>query len=295
MHNGDRNRPKYEDPVCPLVLALYGHPKSGKYWEDYADASLKKQGWTCIEEWKSCYWHPKLKCTLILYVDDFKIVGPKESMAEAWAGIRKHITIGDAHPVDHFLGVKHEFGEFDLPTLGRVRGRVLNNEDFMKKCVETYLHLAPKGSKLKKVSTPFRQDTPGPHLRPCKEGPWQECPFCRGRYPPEDFKHGDTRKPMPKCEKPKVIPQPDHVLHPGVLAPIAPKVLMMILYGARAARPDLLRQIGNLARYFTKWCTWHDEELHYLICYINSTFSYRHFGYVDPAEAMRDEIVKLMG
>ena len=26
---------KYKDPVCPLVLALYGHPLSGTYWENY--------------------------------------------------------------------------------------------------------------------------------------------------------------------------------------------------------------------------------------------------------------------
>ena len=70
----------------------------------------------------------------------------------------------------------------------------------MKKCVDMYLHLAPKGTKLKKVHTPFRRDTPGPHLRPYKEGPWHECPCCRGRYAPEDFKKGGTRKPMPKSE-----------------------------------------------------------------------------------------------
>ena len=56
---------------------------------------------------------------------------------------------------------------------------------------------------------------------------------------------------------------------------------MMILYGARAARPDLLRAIGHLARYLTKWCKWHDEELHQLVSYVNNTLGYRHFGYVD--------------
>ena len=29
------------DPVCPLVLALYGHPDSGGHWEIHCEAKLK--------------------------------------------------------------------------------------------------------------------------------------------------------------------------------------------------------------------------------------------------------------
>ena len=39
----------------------------------------------------------------------------------------------------------------------------------------------------------------------------------------------------------------------GLLAPIACKVLMKILYGARLARFDLLRPIAALASKITKW------------------------------------------
>ena len=28
---------KYRDPVCPLRLALYGHPHSGGYWEEQCE------------------------------------------------------------------------------------------------------------------------------------------------------------------------------------------------------------------------------------------------------------------
>ena len=29
------------DPVCPMELALYGHPESGYYWEEHCDERLK--------------------------------------------------------------------------------------------------------------------------------------------------------------------------------------------------------------------------------------------------------------
>ena len=68
----------------------------------------------------------------------------------------------------------------------------------------------------------------------------------------------------------------------GLLAPIACKVLMEILYGARLARFDLLRPIAALASKITKWDTICDRMLHRLVCYINSSLDYKlkgHIGY----------------
>ena len=39
----------------------------------------------------------------------------------------------------------------------------------------------------------------------------------------------------------------------GRLAPIAASILMMILYGARMARLDLLRAVCHMSRFVTKW------------------------------------------
>merc|ERR1712115_59382 len=47
----------YKDPVCPLVLALYGHPDSGGFWEKHCDAHLRTIGFEPIDDWLSCYWH----------------------------------------------------------------------------------------------------------------------------------------------------------------------------------------------------------------------------------------------
>ena len=111
-----KKTPICTDPVCPLKLAFYGHPKSGKWWEDHLNNHILKKGWTLIDEWKSCFWHDELKCFLIVYVDDFELVGPKENMTAAWNTIRAKMQIGEPSNVDHFLGIKHEFGHFKLPS-----------------------------------------------------------------------------------------------------------------------------------------------------------------------------------
>ena len=44
--------------------------------------------------------------------------------------------------------------------------------------------------------------------------------------------------------------------------------LMKILYGARNARPDILKAVTHLACFFTKWTSQCDRRLHRLVCYI---------------------------
>ena len=66
----------------------------------------------------------------------------------------------------------------------------------------------------------------------------------------------------------------------GKLQPIAARVLMKILYGARLARFDLLRAVCYLATFITKWDASCDKKLHRLMCYINSTLNLRMVGWV---------------
>ena len=67
---------------------------------------------------------------------------------------------------------------------------------------------------------------------------------------------------------------------PGDLQPIAAQVCMKILYGARAARYDLLRAIRGLATCFTKWTTTNDRQLVRFIAYLNSTLELKMIGHV---------------
>ena len=41
---------KYDEPVVTLVLALYGHPKAGKLWENDCTKRVEKCGWEIISE-----------------------------------------------------------------------------------------------------------------------------------------------------------------------------------------------------------------------------------------------------
>ena len=75
------------DPVCPLVLALYGHPDAGGYWERHCAAHLRSVTFRDIPDWRSCFWHPLHKVYLTVYVDDFKMAGPQRSVSLAWADI----------------------------------------------------------------------------------------------------------------------------------------------------------------------------------------------------------------
>ena len=68
----DKNgNPRFKNPVCKLLKALYGHPDSGGLWEQHCDAHLRDIGFVEISSWRSVYFHDKLKVLLVLYVDDF--------------------------------------------------------------------------------------------------------------------------------------------------------------------------------------------------------------------------------
>ena len=60
----------------------------------------------------------------------------------------------------------------------------------------------------------------------------------------------------------------------------AARVIMKIMYGARMARPDLLRTIAYLARFLTKWNEDMDKRLQRLMSYIHHSYSYRTYAYM---------------
>ena len=96
------------NPVCPLVLSLYGHPDSGGFWERHCEKHLRPVGFEDIPSWRSCFWHPRLSLLLVVYVDDFKTSGPTQNLQEGWALLRKGITTDE--PTGHglYLGCLHE-------------------------------------------------------------------------------------------------------------------------------------------------------------------------------------------
>ena len=55
-------RDRMRRPVCPLILALYGHPQSGAFWEQHCEEKVESAGFIKLcEEWPSCFFHQRLR------------------------------------------------------------------------------------------------------------------------------------------------------------------------------------------------------------------------------------------
>ena len=102
-------------PVCPLHLALYGHPDSGGHWEAHCEAHLASVGFERIPDWHSTFWHPQHKLFLVVYVDDFKLSGPQENLQIGWDLISQGIQLEKPEALGLYLGCKHEQSKQVLP------------------------------------------------------------------------------------------------------------------------------------------------------------------------------------
>jgi hypothetical protein len=83
-----------KDPVCPLVLSLYGHPNAGGYWELHSDEKLQGINYEPIPNWPNCYYKPATRMFLSVYVDDLILSGPEEHHDAEWKLISAAIDIG---------------------------------------------------------------------------------------------------------------------------------------------------------------------------------------------------------
>ena len=101
------------------------------------------------------FWHEELKLLLMVYVDDFKMSGPKENLEKGWKMIRSGLDTDDPAPVDRCLGCHHR------EATGTVNGKPVKImqyvvEDFMGQCVQAYKDLCGEPDmKLRPVETPF--------------------------------------------------------------------------------------------------------------------------------------------
>ena len=288
--------PNMRRPVCRLRKALYGHPDAGTYWEQKCDAHCKKVGFVPIgPEWPSCYFHPDLRLLLVVYVDDFKLAGPKANMKRGWELLRQDLDIEPEKVIDSkgavYLGCRQEVNTIKLPSGRLATAMTYNMEEFLESCVNKYIELAGPGTKIKPYPTPFFQDDhrESPAGAP-GHGPVQECPYCCSTFPPQrTWKDVDeleaSKRKRQKAGTAGEAGQPagnqaPHHQDRGRLQPIASRILMKILWAARLARFDLLRAVSHLATFVTKWTSECDRKLHRLIGYIHATKHLRMVGWV---------------
>ena len=144
------NSMKY--PVTPLDKALYGHPDSVTMWEVQCDLDVKSVGFAPVgAEWPSVYFHHELKLLLIIYVDDFKMAGPESNLEAGWALLRTKLNIGPEGPLGMYLGCNQRREQMTL--YGGILANVViyDMESFLEQCVQRYVEVAPKGTKLKEA------------------------------------------------------------------------------------------------------------------------------------------------
>ena len=75
-------------PVVRMDRALYGHPDAGALWERYCHKVLMELGFKPIQNWGTCYVHPRKDLYLTVYVDDMQMAGPEHEVKAMWDKIR---------------------------------------------------------------------------------------------------------------------------------------------------------------------------------------------------------------
>ena len=90
---------------------------------------------------------------LSVYVDDFKMAGPRENLAKGWALLREKVVIEDPTEVGLYLGCQQRI--HDVQARG-VNYRVMeyNIEPFLGQHIEKYLN-CPGSIPLRNAATPY--------------------------------------------------------------------------------------------------------------------------------------------
>jgi len=304
---------KYRDPVCPLILALYGHPDAGGYWEQHCHKHLTDVGLQIVSDWRSCYVHPKLRLFLVVYVDDFKLSGPCENLDKGGAMFRQKERKENPTPLNKYLGCSHYVHEVTLDYTNPDHARYVwpipksvivdaprgGDADVALAATGTPVQHAGVAARTlahlpgETIGTPMSNDDQHLQSNICVRSDNEYLAHASAKtrkvrciiYDMSEFLQSwlkDTSnspkkdvKSLRKVATPFIeIATTEGEDDPkGELQPIAARVLMKILYAARMARYDLLRPTCYLATKITKWSKRCDRALHKLVSYINSSLN----------------------
>ena len=100
---------KYEQPMCLLERALYGHPESGAHWEKHFTEIVKGLGGTPVPDHPSLFHFSDTGLLLTVYVDDLLVSGPAVAHQAFWDKLRKQVDVDEVTSLDRFLGRHHKF------------------------------------------------------------------------------------------------------------------------------------------------------------------------------------------
>ena len=162
----------------------------------------------------------------------------------------------------------NSFKEYNPET--KVRGYVYDMDEYVGKNIARDLKDTRAKKKLKKVATPFLDESREP--MGCTVAETQGGERSQEISIP-------TRLPKPTVNSQEVT----DVKPPQQFNKVAAGISMQSMYAARMARHDTLRAVGNLATYLTECGRAEDEKLHRFISYLNSTKDLKQVGIVGDA------------
>ena len=127
------------------------------------------------------------KMLLVVYVDDMKLSGPKDKMKETWKALSQNLNLeepkGDVTGTHTFLGCIHKRSSKIVNGV-KVETMEYDVKASVKKAVDKYkeavYEITGKEPMIWKADTPFLHDETksSPLRKPCKPGPFVECPSC---------------------------------------------------------------------------------------------------------------------
>ena len=107
-------------------------------------------------------------------------------------------------------------------------------------------------------------------------------PKGQGKPKAKQNKHKKNRAQTLKGQTPKKAEE-EKGKQPNAFNRMAAGLIMQAMYGPRLARWDLLRCVGWLSTYLTKWTRAEDKKLQRLVSYIKASLGRRQVGFIgDP-------------
>ncbi len=133
----------FKKPVVRLRKALRGHPDSGTFWEQHCDEHARSVGFKPIgPEWPPACFNEAKRLLLVVYVDDFKLSGPKKHLASGWADLRKGLEIEEESPLGLCLGCAHARKSLKLPNGKDAVSVTCDMSGFFESCVVHCVNVA---------------------------------------------------------------------------------------------------------------------------------------------------------
>eukprot|EP00971_Amphidinium_carterae_P059634 1179298-Amphidinium_carterae.2 len=144
---------KFRCPCCKLCKALYGHPVSGRRWEQRLSQCLLDLGWSRSEE-NPGTWIKKVDgkdnrhACLVTYVDDLLLIGPQSFSNDFWRKLEQKLEFKEKESdLYRYLGANHTIvgGTMEVEMCGYTQKAVARFEDEL-------------GRKLRTADTPYVSD-----------------------------------------------------------------------------------------------------------------------------------------